>query len=216
MRVIPVNYKGRPFRSMTEARWAIFLDAMGIKWEYEKDGYSINGHLGYIPDFYLPELNAWLEVKGEMKEIDKLKISEFVKQKGEPLIIGYGNIEFKAPQLGFPKSVNFDRPDMNDQIIQCTMCRKIYFSRRLPETICPVCGTINHPHEAIAIGAITDARFTETARFKGVALTAYNSAISAQNVRGQDGKFTLQIKPPKEVKVCMICGSVDDVRDLYI
>lgn len=36
----PINtrYKGYLFRSRLEARWAVFLDSLGITWEYEKEG----------------------------------------------------------------------------------------------------------------------------------------------------------------------------------
>jgi hypothetical protein len=64
LKVIETRYAGCHFRSRTEARWAVFFDAMGIKWEYEKEGYELPSGW-YLPDFWLPELNwlAWLEVK---------------------------------------------------------------------------------------------------------------------------------------------------------
>jgi hypothetical protein len=40
---IETRYKGYRFRSRLEARWAVFLDAIGAEWEYEKQGYSLNG-----------------------------------------------------------------------------------------------------------------------------------------------------------------------------
>lgn len=60
---IQTEYAGRKFRSRTEARWAVFLNAFGEKWEYEVDGYDLPSGR-YLPDFYLPRLNAWLEIKG--------------------------------------------------------------------------------------------------------------------------------------------------------
>jgi hypothetical protein len=61
---IETTYKGYNFRSRTEARWAVLLDAAGVNYEYEKEGYQLPSGL-YLPDFYLPALNLWLEVKGE-------------------------------------------------------------------------------------------------------------------------------------------------------
>jgi len=60
---IETIYKGYRFRSRLEARWAVFFDALGIEWEYEPEGFEL-GDLGwYLPDFYLPSLDMWAEVK---------------------------------------------------------------------------------------------------------------------------------------------------------
>jgi hypothetical protein len=61
---IETNYKGYRFRSRLEARWAVFFDTWGVKWEYEPEGFSLP-HGKYLPDFWLPEWNAWFEVKPE-------------------------------------------------------------------------------------------------------------------------------------------------------
>lgn len=61
---IETTYRGQQFRSRLEARWAVFFDEMGITWEYEPCGYqSENGRLKYLPDFWLPQFNAFWEVK---------------------------------------------------------------------------------------------------------------------------------------------------------
>ena len=66
MKLTPLEtiYNGYRFRSRLEARWAIFFDALGIDYEYEKEGYDLQG-TWYLPDFWLPERNHWLEVKGQ-------------------------------------------------------------------------------------------------------------------------------------------------------
>src|SRR5262249_3762798 len=55
--------------SRLEARWAVFLDNIGAEWEYEKQGYSLNG-TAYLPDFWLPYMpirdqdwGQWVEIK---------------------------------------------------------------------------------------------------------------------------------------------------------
>lgn len=60
---IETKYAGCRFRSRTEARWCVFWDHLGIRWEYEPQGYVIDGR-PYLPDFWLPELQTWAEVKG--------------------------------------------------------------------------------------------------------------------------------------------------------
>lgn len=41
IKAIETSYKGYRFRSRLEARWAVFFDALGIEWEYEKEGYDL-------------------------------------------------------------------------------------------------------------------------------------------------------------------------------
>lgn len=64
MKAIETYYNGYHFRSRTEARWAVFFDALGWKWEYEKEGYNLPSGKKYLPDFYFPEADAFAEVKG--------------------------------------------------------------------------------------------------------------------------------------------------------
>lgn len=63
MKAIETKYKGYKFRSRLEARWAKFFDAMDEQWEYEKEGYDLDG-IWYLPDFWLPRFNCFVEVKG--------------------------------------------------------------------------------------------------------------------------------------------------------
>ena len=51
---IRTRYSGILFRSRLEARWAVFFDALGVKWEYEKEGYELPSGR-YLPDFFLPD-----------------------------------------------------------------------------------------------------------------------------------------------------------------
>lgn len=68
---IETRYAGYLFRSRTEARWAVFFDALGIAWEYEPEGYDL-GEVGwYLPDFWLPlptveypNAGYFVEIKG--------------------------------------------------------------------------------------------------------------------------------------------------------
>jgi hypothetical protein len=73
IKAIETRYKGYRFRSRLEARWAVYFDAIGLKWEYEKEGFDLGGLL-YLPDFWLPQVKMWGEVKAEEftdEEIEK-------------------------------------------------------------------------------------------------------------------------------------------------
>lgn len=64
LRPIETHYKGYRFRSRSEARWAVFLDELGIEWGYEVEGYDLGEAGWYLPDFWLPQQECWIEVKG--------------------------------------------------------------------------------------------------------------------------------------------------------
>lgn len=63
MPVIQTHYGNHFFRSRLEARWAVFFNTLGIPYEYEIEGYNLNG-LWYLPDFYMPKQDCWIEIKG--------------------------------------------------------------------------------------------------------------------------------------------------------
>ncbi len=67
---IETKYKGYRFRSRLEARWAVFFDEMGIEYQYEPEGFEVDG-MRYLPDFYLPDSNKYVEVKGSLEQFKK-------------------------------------------------------------------------------------------------------------------------------------------------
>lgn len=72
---IQTRYSGVLYRSRTEARWARFLDLISVRFRYEAEGYDLGAPEGwYLPDFYLPDLNLFIEVKGtDPTEEEQLK-----------------------------------------------------------------------------------------------------------------------------------------------
>lgn len=73
MKAIDTQYKGYLFRSRLEARWAVFFDAVGVRWEYEPEGFDLSDCGWYLPDFYLPELDAWIEIKPSSGDVDSVR-----------------------------------------------------------------------------------------------------------------------------------------------
>ena len=83
---IETAYKGYRFRSRLEARWAVFFDALDMRWEYEKEGFDING-TWYLPDFYLQDISCYAEVKPEVftyEEFSKAAALECIFLDGIP------------------------------------------------------------------------------------------------------------------------------------
>ena len=82
---IETEYNGVRFRSRAEARWAVFFDTAGIRWEYEPEAYT-NGSKRYLPDFWLPDLGWFVEVKSPIGyDADKVRI--VVDATGKPLLV---------------------------------------------------------------------------------------------------------------------------------
>lgn len=69
------EYDGHRFRSRLEARWAVFFNAVGLTYEYEIEGFEMDG-TRYLPDFYIPSLNRWFEIKGKPLSLDEIKKCE--------------------------------------------------------------------------------------------------------------------------------------------
>lgn len=68
---IETEYNGYKFRSRLEARWAVFFDKAGIRYEYEPEGFETEDGTRYLPDFYLPDDDMYVEVKPNRPEASK-------------------------------------------------------------------------------------------------------------------------------------------------
>lgn len=89
IRPIPTTYRGHRFRSRLEARYAVFFERAGIQALYEHQGFMI-GDRSYLPDFYLPALGWWIEVKGTESELDYelMRVAPEYLPDGALLILG--------------------------------------------------------------------------------------------------------------------------------
>jgi hypothetical protein len=75
IKAIETKYNGYRFRSRTEARWAVLFDALGVKYEYEPEGFELPGGGRYLPDFFIymsddfkrfTKMGYWIEIKGDV------------------------------------------------------------------------------------------------------------------------------------------------------
>lgn len=91
---IQTAYAGYRFRSRLEARWAVFFDAISLRWEYEPEGFDLGSHGWYLPDFYLPDLGGgtWVEVKptDDCVPADEGKWLALVEGTGKDLLFACG------------------------------------------------------------------------------------------------------------------------------
>jgi len=94
MQAIETNYKGYRFRSRLEARWAVFLDAIGVEWEYEPQGYEFDSGERYLPDFWISTWDCWIEVKGPEPTDQDARLAYLLAQgSGKPVILAHGQFK---------------------------------------------------------------------------------------------------------------------------
>lgn len=93
LKPIETTYNGYRFRSRLEARWAVFFDALGLPYAYEAEGYDLDG-LWYLPDFWLPTLNCWVEIKGQRPNAEETtKALRLAQAAGRPVVLFAGEID---------------------------------------------------------------------------------------------------------------------------
>jgi hypothetical protein len=132
LRAIETEYRGYRFRSRTEARYAVLFDAAGIAWQYEVEGFELGG-ARYLPDFYLPELKIYVEVKATQeaaaqaaKLLWQLHLAtgcEVLFAIGSPTIEPPDNFFTCTEQFG-GRGYNVDRADIG----QCPFCTQLHFT----------------------------------------------------------------------------------------
>jgi hypothetical protein len=95
---IETSYCGCRFRSRLEARWAVVFNELEIPWEYEKEGFRLTNGQCYLPDFWLPSLDCFWEVKGEEPPHDAL-IKAMLLSAGlkKPVVISSGTMGLQGP-----------------------------------------------------------------------------------------------------------------------
>ena len=102
---IETIYNGYRFRSRLEARWAVFFDAARIKYEYEPEGFDLGDGVYYLPDFYLPDDDVWVEIKGKtLSEEERYKIERFAVQKCD---LANGGSKFRLLEGQIPNELIF-------------------------------------------------------------------------------------------------------------
>jgi hypothetical protein len=97
MKAIETVYMGYKFRSRLEARWAVYFNTAGLNWEYEPEGFEFADGTRYLPDFWLPQVKMWAEVKPkELNTNERRKAELLVKNSGSSCLLLIGTPEKKA------------------------------------------------------------------------------------------------------------------------
>lgn len=147
-------YKKIPMRSILETKVAHFLDSLEIKWKYEPKVFTLTNGVTLIPDFYLEELNMWLEVKGDMELANKEIWKRFVAEEQTELLMLNGkevwwlsSREFSQPTCENPYDNLWE--DTSIYIGKCSECYKYFFCSMTGIYSCRHCKNHNGDHDLI-------------------------------------------------------------------
>lgn len=182
-----MTYSGVKFRSTLEADWAATLDSLDIVWQYEPSGITLPSGVRYRPDFFLPEIATWLEVKGPHNErITKAEqLQEAVRHhpncdcnspsgdEDDPgtcydpyqlVVVGLASVRSCADWyvIGSEKRESV--------INRCALCRKWYWCDSILGWGCRSCSRYQHGKEYVTWfhvpgSEIRDKRFDEGVKF---------------------------------------------------
>jgi hypothetical protein len=84
---IETQYRGYRFRSRLEARWAVWLDTLGVEYEYEAEGFDLGG-TRYLPDFRIENGYAFVEVKPKRSLLpDDLRKASLLALQGRARVV---------------------------------------------------------------------------------------------------------------------------------
>lgn len=94
---IATKYRGYRFRSRLEARWAVLFDSLQIQFEYEPEGFVLPDQTCYLPDFYLPKVRMYAEVKPEkLTDAEMLKCHQLACGSGRDTLLLVGPPDFRT------------------------------------------------------------------------------------------------------------------------
>lgn len=138
---IPTIFKNVKMRSRLESNIAYFLENLNIKWEYEPQGFLLSKR-HYLVDFYLPELNLWVEVKPEVTDYVLSLLKEFVKNsEKEILLITPNKLIFLGESYG-------EEPVC---LGKCSNCNGYFFCGVYGSYHCRKCKEHNGDHDLVVI-----------------------------------------------------------------
>jgi len=146
-------YRGRRMRSKIEAKWGVFFDHVGWKWEHEGEGYYVLGDGScYLPDFYVIGA-GWHEIKGDAQgkfERELAMMYDVVKMedKEKPGYFLAGYIPDPDPFLEEDKELL--RVGIYDKLVITYLDPSGYRSTDVGFCVCEECGQVGIETQARA------------------------------------------------------------------
>lgn len=141
LKAIETTWMGCRFRSRLEARHAVLFEELGVRWEYEAEGYDLQGTC-YLPDFWMPDQQCFIEIKGDEPNTEERRKAQLLaEESGKSVLIFSGSIHsgmtggLATPAHGyFPDSFWWG---------ECDKCKRLDLVaiEAYMRVQCPVCQT---------------------------------------------------------------------------
>ena len=113
----PIQTKafGCLFRSRLEARCAVFLESMGLRWDYEPEGYELPSGR-YLPDFRVhkegcPAGHYWIECKGGIPTDREVQLARELAKATTTCVVFFRQPYFQLMREQYASYVEFFESD---------------------------------------------------------------------------------------------------------
>jgi hypothetical protein len=120
-------------RSNWEVTYSEWLTENGYEWMYEPETFVLNDGSAYTPDFWVPRLNAYIEVKGWMRDEHKKKIDSFRSNYPELSLI-IANKEY----LQNIECDLFSKHESHKPTMKCAFCEIEFSPKSRTQKMCSI------------------------------------------------------------------------------
>lgn len=152
-KAIETRHAGRKFRSRLEARWSVYWTAQGVEYEYEKEGFVLASG-PYLPDFWLPQVRMWAEVKpGAFGPLELTKCRELADATDCPCLL----LEGPPALRPYRAAQRFEIDEMD--LVPYVLTNRLLESGQFHRYEVPADMAYHWPDVKRAVDAATSARF---------------------------------------------------------
>jgi hypothetical protein len=142
---VPVVYDGVQFRSSLEADWACTLNHLDMRWHYEPRTLTLPSGIRYVPDFWLPSLRTFIEVKGVLGDPRMHKPGELEKEvtiTGAIVLIGLPPASRSLSPSYWERYIQWRSPrGFRTGLARCQECSAWQWMQPQVSRACRRCGT---------------------------------------------------------------------------
>ncbi|MBM6756745.1 hypothetical protein H6A18_09545 [Collinsella tanakaei] len=139
-------FMGERYRSMAEAKTAESLHRLGLAYDYEAAAARGPQYIGgqFTPDFFVPEMNMFMEVAGVWDERHRLNSAQFIRDMsldgwtgdGCPCPARFARVDGD----GYVWAVFPDGWTDHAYLSRCTECGRLIAVSESQGWACPLCG----------------------------------------------------------------------------
>lgn len=141
----------------------VYFDTVGLAFDYEPEGFTLENGERYLPDFWLPHVRSWAEVKPKpLTSVELLRCAYLVRGTGYHCILLVGPPEAKPYELLMVGDEEWNHRPVEDLISGVVACDAFIDASYVSESRFYTCTGGYKPFEpevARAVEAARGARF---------------------------------------------------------